>query len=141
MIQATIVTIATAQCWQKALNRAIAEALDVYVGTEGEAFVESSSTPGLLYSVSREHCSCPAGQRGIPCKHRACYLAQCGELPLPEIGRCPSCTGGKIEEWCCGHVIGGRPCSVCGGTGRAPADAWPAATRAEVAAARVEIAA
>lgn len=87
MTQTMIVTPATAQSWQKALNRAIAEALDVYVATDGTAFVESSSQAGLLYIVTRESCSCPAGERGIPCKHRACFLAQIGELPLEPASR------------------------------------------------------
>lgn len=70
----------TPERWAKALDRAISNALDVYVSTDGSAFVESASTPGLLYAVSREHCTCPAGEKGMICQHRACYLAQIGEL-------------------------------------------------------------
>lgn len=66
--------------WTSALDRAIAEALDVYISTDGTAFVESASRPGLLYIVTRESCTCPAGDKGRPCKHRACFLAQIGEL-------------------------------------------------------------
>ncbi|MCA9877559.1 MAG: hypothetical protein KC442_07250 [Thermomicrobiales bacterium] len=79
MVQA-IITPANAQRWQAALDRAISNALDVYVSTDGSAFVESASTPGLLYAVSRESCTCPAGVNGRICQHRACYLAQIGEL-------------------------------------------------------------
>ena len=82
MVQATIITTANAKRWQAALDRAISNALDVLVSTSGEAFVESASVPGLLYSVSREVCTCPAGAKGQPCKHRACYLAQIGELEI-----------------------------------------------------------
>lgn len=83
MNQSTIVVTAeTAQRWAKALDRAISNGLDVLVSTSGEAFVESASVPGLIYSVSREHCSCPAGAKGQICQHRACFMAQIGELPL-----------------------------------------------------------
>lgn len=76
----SLVTTANAKRWQAALDRAISNALDVLVSTSGEAFVESASVPGLLYAVSRETCTCPAGQKGQICQHRACYLAQIGEL-------------------------------------------------------------
>lgn len=76
----SLVTTANAKRWQAALDRALTNALDVLVSTSGEAFVESASRPGLLYQVSRETCSCPAGQKGQICQHRACYLAQIGEL-------------------------------------------------------------
>lgn len=109
--------------WQAALDRAIANALDVLVATDGSAFVESSSTPGLLYAVSREACTCPAGQKGMICQHRACYLAQIGELPLhPEPSAvevsCRRCfgngghwAGSGVDSW---QVI----CPNCNGTGR-----------------------
>lgn len=80
----SIINTANAKRWQAALDRAISNALDVYVSTDGSAFVESASTPGMLYAVSREGCTCPAGANGQICQHRACYLAQVGELPLPE---------------------------------------------------------
>lgn len=83
MTQTTIITTANAQRWQAALARAIDNALDILVcGATGEAFVESASQPGLLHAVSATTCTCPAGQRGIPCMHRAAYLAQCDELLL-----------------------------------------------------------
>lgn len=78
----TIITTANASRWAAALDRAISNALDVLIATDGAAYVESSSRPGLLYAVGREFCSCPAGQAGKICMHRACYLSQCGELPL-----------------------------------------------------------
>ena len=116
--------------WAKALERAIEEALDVLVEPiSGEAFVESATRPGTLYAVSASTCSCPAGARGLVCKHRACYLAQIGELPLPTIvgvpvvQTCPSCAAGKIElhaprSW---ESLGWKACDVCGGTGVLPA--------------------
>lgn len=81
-METTMITTANAQRWQAALDRAISNALDVLVSTRGEAYVESASVPGLIYSVSRESCSCPAGAKNQICQHRACYLAQVGELEL-----------------------------------------------------------
>ncbi len=70
--------------WARALDRAISDGLDVLVcAVTGEAFVESASRPGTLYAVSVDGCGCEAGQHGQICKHRACYLAQIGELALP----------------------------------------------------------
>ena len=43
----------------------------------------------------------------------------------PASRRCPCCTAGKVEEWGAGHVFGGKPCDVCGGTGVLP-DPMPA---------------
>jgi hypothetical protein len=112
--------------WTKALERAITEALDVLVEPiSGEAFVESATRPGILYHVSAQTCSSPAGQKGQVCKHRAYYLAQIGELPLASVviidvptKACPSCTNGRIEEWGVSGPIGCKPCPVCGGSGR-----------------------
>jgi hypothetical protein len=71
------------QRWQRALDRALAEGLDVLTcPATGETFVESGSKPGTLYMVSRTSCTCPAGQWGGICKHVACYLAQLGEIPV-----------------------------------------------------------
>lgn len=77
-----IITTANAARWSAALDRAIANALDVLIATDGSAYVESASKPGLIYSVSREFCSCPAGAKNQICMHRAVYLCQVGELPL-----------------------------------------------------------
>jgi hypothetical protein len=107
-----------AEQWQRALQRAMSEGLDVLVcGATGEAFVESATTPGTLYSVSRGHCTCPAGTFGAVCKHRAVFLAQIGELALPETqDDCPDCCG-------CGrqHFRSfDEPCETCGGSGIKP---------------------
>jgi SWIM zinc finger len=104
--------------WQTALNRAIADALDVLIEPiSGEAFVESGSNPGILYVVTAYTCSCPAGAKGIPCKHRACYLAMIDEMPLDPapvireipVIECVDCCGCGIQDY-------GRytlPCDVC----------------------------
>jgi len=100
--------------WGRALDRALSEGLDVLVEPiSGEAFVESATRPGTLYAVSAFSCSCPAGQRGIPCKHRACYMAQIGVLALdPE----PDPAGPALAP------IASRPCFWCNGSGRVPND-------------------
>jgi len=122
MNQAGVSRQTESACWAAALDRAIEEALDVLVEpVSGEAFVESATRPGTLYVVTATSCSCAAGAHGLPCKHRACYLAQIGELPLPETVRCISCTNGRIQEWTCGHPSGFANCDVCGGRGRVPA--------------------
>jgi hypothetical protein len=103
---------ATAAQWTRALARAIDEGLDVLVEpTSGEAFIESVTTPGTLYAVSTRSCSCKAGQRGIPCKHRAAYLAQIGELHL-DPDSTPTALG----------IVPARPCFWCNGSGRIPND-------------------
>jgi hypothetical protein len=124
MIQSTGSRTSDAKRWAKALERAIAEALDVLVEPiSGEAFVESAGRPGVLYHVSAHTCSCPAGQKGQICKHRACYLAQIGELPLePTLVDCVACCGCGVQDY-------GRyalPCETCGGIGRVPALPAPA---------------
>jgi hypothetical protein len=76
---------ALAQRWARALNRALLQGLDVLTEPlSGETFVESSRTPGVVYRVSPESCSCAAGSHGQPCAHRAALLAQLGELALPD---------------------------------------------------------
>jgi hypothetical protein len=104
-----IITTANAARWTKALDRAISNALDVYIcSATGEAFVESASTPGTLYSVSREHCTCPAGMKNQICQHRAAYLCQAGELPLsPEPSRVAfTGSGDRVEVLVDGEVFG-----------------------------------
>jgi hypothetical protein len=119
----------TAQAWSRALERVLVDALDVSIEPiSGEAFIESSTRPGVLYAVSATSCTCKAGQLGRICKHRAAYLAQVGELALPETVTCIHCTAGKVEEWGVGHVIGSQPCDICGGTGRVPALPTPGVT-------------
>src|SRR3954463_16734168 len=96
MLQSQSIRSTDATRWARALDRALSNALDVLVEPiSGGAFVESATKPGTLYAVSATSCSCPAGAKGQPCKHRACYLAQIGELPLEGSGTidCPDCRG------------------------------------------------
>jgi hypothetical protein len=114
---------ATAAHWARALDRALEEALDVLVEPlSGQAFVESATTPGTLYIVTADSCSCPAGARGQACKHRACYLAQIGEFPVtietPAPHACVWCVGsGRIPND--QHERYDR-CDHCNGSGIRP---------------------
>jgi SWIM zinc finger len=128
MAAATVARSSEAQQWTRALNRAITDALDVLIEPiSGEAFVESASNPGTLYIVTASTCSCPAGERGGICKHRAALLAQMGELPtepapaireIPII-ECPDCCGGGVTYNRDCERVGWPhpPCDVCAGTG------------------------
>ena len=122
MATAAVTRPTPAEQWQRALERALEEALDVLVEPiSGEAFVESATHPGTLYAVSATSCTCAAGSQGLPCKHRACYLAQLGKLPtealpavvdLPVID-CPDCCGCGVQHF---RTFEER-CDVCGGRG------------------------
>jgi hypothetical protein len=102
------------QVWEAALNRALEEALDVLVEPlSGQAFVESATTPGTLYIVTASSCSCPAGERGIPCKHAAAYRAQTGLLALPAPAACVECCGCGMQSYGTYDL----PCETCGGSG------------------------
>jgi hypothetical protein len=80
--------------WAAALARALADCLDVLIEPiSGAAFVESATHPGTLYAVTAISCTCAGGATGGPCKHRACYLAQLGELPAPAPAPCLWCSG------------------------------------------------
>jgi hypothetical protein len=120
----------TPEQWNRALQRAIAEALDVLTEPQsGRTFVESGTTPGIVYEVTEHGCSCKAGQNGVPCKHRACLLAQLGILPLdtepesasasaPTVRRCSWYAGaGLVEQWGVSAPIGALTCPDCGGSG------------------------
>ena len=76
---------ADANRWQSALRRAIDEAVDILTEPiSGETFAESSNQPGVLYVVTRTSCTCAAGRQEKPCKHRAAFLCQLGELELQD---------------------------------------------------------
>ena len=132
----------TPEQWYWALERALAEALDLLTEPRsGRTFVESGTTPGVLYEVTQRGCSCKAGESGLPCKHRACLLAQLGVLPLdadpaPAVVAIPAtreiaclfCYGtGRIPNL---HREQFEPCSMCGGAGRFAPDAEPEALAA-----------
>src|SRR5688500_7187254 len=71
------------QRWARALDRALADGLDVLVEpVTRQTFVWSATDAGGLYQVSRAVCSWRGGRFGAPCKRCAALLAQLGELPV-----------------------------------------------------------
>ena len=98
--------------WQRALDRAIAEGIDPLEVVGGEAglyFCESASG-GKGYLTTVDSCSCPAGERGVPCKHRAATRAVCG-LPV-DPGADPDPNGPDA-----GARVPAPTCRACGGDG------------------------
>lgn len=117
---------ATAQEWLKALDRALRSGVEILTDAEsGESFVASASTPGILWRVNRDRCSCPAFARfGRPCRHLAKYLWQLGQFPVPipepaPIVDCGDCAGEgvfydkELEQ----RGLMYPSCSACRGTG------------------------
>lgn len=117
---------APADQWLRALDRAIAESIDILVEPiSGQTFAEASSGH-TLYIVTPTSCTCEAGTRGRICKHVACLLHQTGQFPVPlpvaedvvlaetTAPACPHCSAGRVEEWTAGHVSGSTRCSECG---------------------------
>jgi len=141
MVQATQTRReSTPERWAKAIDRALDAGLEIFTTPDGERFVSSASQLDVIYRCDGEHCACQAALAGDPvCQHRAVVRFTLGTIPVVvvhveelEAVRCPSCTGGRVEEWCCGHVSGVAPCGVCGGRGRVPV--LPAVQPARVAA-------
>lgn len=59
--------------------RAIAQGVTLHPDdADGGLFdiATSGTQPGVTYRVNEWYCTCPAGQVGSPCKHRALYLAK-----------------------------------------------------------------
>ncbi len=102
--------------WSKALERAIDAGVDILTEPiSGQTFCESTRHPGIVYVVTRESCSCIAGAHGSPCLHRACLLAQRGELPLPAPAACLWCNAsGRQEDPLHERFV---TCPDCHGTG------------------------
>ncbi len=132
---------ATPERWQAALQRALAEGIQVrQLAGSGAWIATSGSDAAAAYLVSGNGCECQAGEHGDPvCKHRAAYWHAIGALDLePEpaavatpapatIASCPSCGGNGFDPSCQGHRIARGylvrcPCSRCDGTGRVTVD-------------------
>ena len=124
--------------WQKAVQRAIAEGIEVrQVNDSGAWVANSGSHKNVAYTLSVTSgivhaCTCPAGTFGDPCcKHVARFYLDAGVLDVDEPetpalaprATCVRCAGvGKIEVFGNGwNVIDVRPCTICGGTGKLPA--------------------
>ncbi len=60
------------QRWLNAVNRAVGELTVPGWQFDGETLrMPSASNPGRKYTVTDHSCDCPAGKKGVPCKHRA----------------------------------------------------------------------
>lgn len=78
----------TADSFDRAIQRAHDEGLTVDATDRRDMVLVSNPAHGTAYTVSRSECSCKAGQRGVPCKHRALciFLADVmHQLPQPAI--------------------------------------------------------
>ena len=126
---------ASPERWQKAVQRAIDEHIEVrQVNANGMWTASSGSDPKLAYVLEVvagvvRSCSCPAGEFGDPCcKHAAHYYLDAGlldpEPDPPALGvtqDCPDCRG-------CGVLYDREldrlgllypPCLTCSGSGMA----------------------
>ena len=52
----------------------------------GDTFLVFHPNASLGHRVTRETCSCPAGQHDVPCKHRALVIAHL-DIRVPEVAR------------------------------------------------------
>jgi hypothetical protein len=75
----------SAERWEKALQRAIANGLEVFqVADTGERMVTSASQLDTVHRTDCRHCTCAAGVAGDPvCQHRAVVRFIMGWLPEP----------------------------------------------------------
>jgi hypothetical protein len=76
---------ASAERWEKALARALANGLEVFqVADTGERMVTSASQLDTLHRTDGRECTCAAGLAGDPvCQHRAVVRFVMGWLPEP----------------------------------------------------------
>ncbi len=125
---------ATPQRWQTALQRALAEGIQVrQLAGSGAWIATSGSDAAVAYLVSAQGCECQAGEYGDPiCKHRAAYWHALGALDLepepvpvvtvPTPATCPTCGGNGFDPGCQGHRVSAGyvvhcPCPRCDGSG------------------------
>lgn len=89
--------------------------------TQGVWLVESS-TAGEFHKTSTLQCSCPAGQRGVPCQHRAAVSMLLAVVHPPTCSVCGGPKDNAIERcnWCvkvrtcrCGQPITSPKSDVC----------------------------
>lgn len=120
--------------WQAAFDRAVHNALDVFIAADtGERFVTSASQFDTLHRTDGYRCTCEAALAGDPiCQHRALVRFVMGWLPeppaapsLPATISCRECSGGGVIyvrecELACWPM---PECPVCKGTGTMPAPA------------------
>ena len=105
--------------WQAALQRALANGLEVFtVADTGERMVTSASRLDTLYRTDGRRCSCEAALSGDPiCQHRAVVRFVLGWLPSATSVDCPNCSGCGVVHYRSGNQ---ERCSECGGSGVKP---------------------
>jgi hypothetical protein len=131
---------ASPERWQRAVERAVAEHIEVrQINSNGMWTASSGTDPKVAYVLEIvagvvRSCSCPAGAYGDPCcKHAARYYLDAGlldpepEPPAPAVAQCFHCSGCGIQQYRGGYAL---PCPTCAGTGRAPLVAQAEALRA-----------
>lgn len=124
--------IESAERWRKALERAIANGIEIFVADDdGERFATSASHADRLHRVDAYSCTCEAALAGDPvCQHRAALRFVLGWLSLdakptetPATIECGACNG---RGWRYVEVAGGRSfpdkiaCARCASSGRMP---------------------
>jgi hypothetical protein len=75
----------TQASFTRAMARAFCDDLQVAPSHDGRHIVHHRGLTGG-YLVTREHCDCPAGRGGTPCKHRS-FLIACLDVRAPHVRR------------------------------------------------------
>jgi hypothetical protein len=71
--------------FERAMTRAFVDDLRLKA-VGGETFLVYHPAASRGHRVTRETCSCPAGQHEVPCKHRALVIAHL-DIRVPEVAR------------------------------------------------------
>ncbi len=71
--------------FERAMTRAFIDDLRLK-STGRETFLVYHPNASMGHRVTRETCSCPAGQHDVPCKHRALVIAHL-DIRVPEVAR------------------------------------------------------
>src|SRR3954453_8221716 len=125
MEQITRTRPATAADFHRLADLAQERGLRVFEASPNHWYCTSHSDPFKLHVVTGFSCDCLGFLHNQRCSHHAALLAHLGWLPeiedtAPALVKGSSCSAGRNEEWGAGHVVGCRPCTVCGGTGEVP---------------------
>lgn len=71
--------------FDRAMMRAFVDDLQI-TPLQGEAFLVHHPGATHGHRVTRETCTCPAGQHDVPCKHRALVIAHL-DIRMPQLAR------------------------------------------------------
>lgn len=128
--------VATPERWQRALERALSEGIEVrQVNSSGMWVANSGTHAGVAYMLEIvggvvRSCSCPAGEFGDPvCKHAARYYFDAGLLDpeppaAPASAPCGRCHGAGALTMPAATASAVYPtpiaCRACQGVGQVP---------------------